>query len=97
MIQFCTITVRFEETNEFTTTCKKEENQTCIGGYARAINVIKNLKTIRTNPIYLNVGDNFAGTIWYTIGRWNVTSQFLNLYNADAMVGVLFHCVCVTL
>lgn len=40
----------------------------------------------RTNPIYLNAGDNFQGTFWYNIGRWNVTSYFLNLLPADAFV-----------
>lgn len=37
------------------------------------------------NPIYLNAGDNFQGTLWYNIGRWNVTVQFLNMLKADAM------------
>ena len=37
------------------------------------------------NPIYLNAGDNFQGTLWYNIGRWNVTSYFLNMLRADAM------------
>lgn len=44
-----------------------------------------------TNPIYLNAGDSFQGTLWYNIGRWNVTSHFLNMLPADAMViSVLF-------
>lgn len=38
------------------------------------------------NPIYLNAGDNFQGTPWYTFGRWNVTAQFLNMLKADAVV-----------
>lgn len=37
------------------------------------------------NPIYLNAGDNFQGTLWYNIGRWNVTAQFLNMLKADVM------------
>lgn len=68
------------------TGCKKDQNQTCIGGYARAITVIKNLLRMRKNPIYLNAGDNFTGTLWYSLGRWNVTSYFLNLLKADVMV-----------
>jgi len=38
------------------------------------------------NPIYMNAGDSFQGTLWYNIGRWNVTSQLLNILPADAMV-----------
>lgn len=75
---------RFEETNEGGTSCKSDEK--CIGGYARAVTVIKELKSVRANPIYLNAGDNFQGTLWYSIGEWNVTSQFLNMLNADAVV-----------
>lgn len=44
----------------------------------------------RTNPIYLNAGDNFQGTFWYNVGRWNVTSYFLNLLPADAFVSFLY-------
>lgn len=60
----------------------------CIGGYARVVTMVKQLqKDLQaTNPIYLNAGDNFQGTIWYNIGRWNVTSHFLNLLKADAIV-----------
>lgn len=75
---------RFEETNEGATSCKQGEK--CIGGYARAVTKIKELQKIRVNPIYLNAGDNFQGTLWYTFGRWNVTKQFLNMLNADATV-----------
>lgn len=75
---------RFEEFNFIGSTCKA--NETCIGGYARAVTVIKELKETRLNPIYLNAGDNFQGSLWYTLGGWNVTSYFLNMLNADAIV-----------
>lgn len=60
--------------------------ESCIGGYARVVTKVKELLA-RTdkNPIYLNAGDNFQGTLWYNIGRWNVTAQFLNMLRADAM------------
>lgn len=48
---------------------------------------VTTLKSIRTNPIYLNAGDNFQGTLFYTLGRWNVTQHFLNICKADVMVG----------
>jgi 5'-nucleotidase len=38
------------------------------------------------NPVYLNIGDNFQGTLWYDLLGWNVTSYFLNLLPADATV-----------
>lgn len=63
-------------------------NETCIGGYARAVTVIKELQKTRSNPVYLNAGDNFQGSLWYTLGGWNVTSYFLNMLNADAIVSI---------
>ena len=63
------------------------ETESCIGGYARVVTKIKEVKEQKAdlNPIYLNAGDNFQGTLWYNIGRWNVTVQFLNMLKADAM------------
>lgn len=46
--------------------------------------IVKQLKDSNLNPVYLNAGDNFQGTIWYNVGRWNVTNQFLNMLPADA-------------
>ncbi|XP_053669557.1 apyrase-like [Anopheles marshallii] len=78
---------RFEETNTVSTRCKPDEGERCIGGYARVVARIKSLQQeyADRNPIYLNAGDSFQGTIWYTLLRWNVTAHFLNLLPADAM------------
>lgn len=65
-------------------------NDICIGGYARIVSTVKKLLKTRTNPIYLNGGDNYAGTIWFTYGKWNVTSYFLNMLKADVMVRFSF-------
>jgi 5'-nucleotidase len=62
--------------------------QVCIGGYARVLTMVKKLQKERAdqgkNPIYLNIGDNFQGTLWYELLGWNVTSTFLNILPADA-------------
>lgn len=84
----CILHHRFEEITVGGATCRHGGH--CIGGYARAVAVIKNRLTTHrnreANPIYLNAGDNFQGTLWYNIHRWNVTSYFLNLLKADAIV-----------
>lgn len=79
---------RFEETNTASSTCKPESGDTCIGGYARVVTKVRELKEAKAdlNPIYLNAGDNFQGTLWYNLFRWNATSYFLNMEPADAMV-----------
>uniref|UniRef100_A0A182SZ83 Calcineurin-like phosphoesterase domain-containing protein n=1 Tax=Anopheles maculatus TaxID=74869 RepID=A0A182SZ83_9DIPT len=78
---------RFEETNTVSTRCKPDEGEQCIGGYGRVVARVKSLQQeyADRNPIYLNAGDSFQGTIWYTLLRWNVTAQFLNMLPADAM------------
>lgn len=38
------------------------------------------------NPLYLNAGDNFQGTLWYNLLRWNVTAYFIKELPPDAMV-----------
>jgi 5'-nucleotidase len=65
-----------------------DDGEVCIGGYARIIATVKRLKEEKAalNPMYLNAGDNFQGTLWYTLLRWNVTRYMLNLVPADAMV-----------
>ncbi|CRL07285.1 CLUMA_CG020264, isoform A [Clunio marinus] len=73
---------RFEETNELSLQCQEYEK--CIGGFARMKNVIDQLKANRKNAILLNAGDNFQGTSWYSLFRYNVTSHMLNFIDADA-------------
>ena len=50
--------------------------------------MVKQLKAERErenkNPIFLNIGDNFVGSLWYELFGWNVTSHFLNILPADA-------------
>lgn len=62
--------------------------QICIGGIARVMTMVKQLKAERErenkNPIFLNIGDNFVGSLWYELFGWNVTSHFLNILPADA-------------
>nr|XP_017036139.1 apyrase isoform X1 [Drosophila kikkawai] len=76
---------RFEATDTSGGTC--DDGETCIGGYPRTVTTVRRLLQDQAdlNPIYINAGDSFQGTLWYNIGRWNVTQQLLNLLPADAM------------
>lgn len=77
---------RFEETNKDSTSCKEHLGEVCIGGYARVITMVKQLLKEREdkNPVYINIGDNFQGTLWYELLGYNVTATFLNILKADA-------------
>lgn len=70
-------------------TCRDGER--CIGGYARVVATVKRLlyEHRDKNPIYMNAGDNYQGTIWFNTFSWNVTSYFLNLLPAEVMVCIL--------
>ncbi|XP_070496322.1 apyrase-like [Chironomus tepperi] len=74
---------RFEETNNQSLPCL--EGQQCIGGYARMATVVRQLQRNRDHSIFLNAADNFQGTVWYSLFRYNVTAHFLNLLPADAI------------
>lgn len=78
------IHAKFEQINLNANTCRDVNN--CVGGYARVVTMIRQLKRKQPNPLYLNAGDNFQGTLWYTLFRWNVTQYLLNLEPADVMV-----------
>ncbi|XP_055627312.1 apyrase-like [Toxorhynchites rutilus septentrionalis] len=76
---------RFEETNYGGSSCFPEAGDICIGGYARTVTAVKELLKTRVNPIFLNAGDNFQGTLWYNLYRWSLTATFLNMLPAEAM------------
>ncbi|KAF2897005.1 hypothetical protein ILUMI_09170 [Ignelater luminosus] len=72
---------RFEETSPTSGTCKDDN---CIGGFSRVYAATKQLIKERPNPIVLNAGDNFQGTIWFSVYGWNVTQYFFNKLPTDA-------------
>ncbi|KAK9711182.1 5prime-nucleotidase, C-terminal domain [Popillia japonica] len=74
---------RFEETNLDSGICKEDEE--CIGGFSRVYTAVRELLNERPNAIFLNAGDNYQGTLWYNLFRWNVTQLFLNMLPTDAL------------
>lgn len=86
LVLFITKKKRYDEINTLSIKCNPEKGEECIGGYARIVGAVKMLQENVENSIYLNAGDNFHGTLWYDIFKWNVTTKLLNLYPADVMV-----------
>ena len=46
---------------------------------------MKDIKKTTPNVLWLNAGDFYQGTIWYTQFKWKAVSLFNNLLNFDAM------------
>lgn len=74
---------RFEEVSDVAAICK---NKKCIGGFSRMYASINSILSKQPDSILLNAGDNFQGTLWYTLYKWNVTQYFFNKLPFDAIV-----------
>ena len=57
----------------------------CYGGVARLRTAVREIKKTKQNVLWLNGGDFFQGTIWYTQFKWRVVAQFNNLLDFDAI------------
>lgn len=76
------IHVRFEETDTYSGTCKPGKE--CFGGIARLSQTVKDLRAKDPNSIFVNGGDFYQGTSWYTLFKWKVVAPFANKLNFDA-------------
>lgn len=56
-----------------------------IGGYPRVVTKIKELQNSKTNPLTLNAGDTFQGTLYYSLFKGKADSAVLNMVNWDAL------------
>jgi len=73
---------RFDEQTKGDSPCKVGDE--CIGGFARVYTAVNDLISKRENPIFLNAGDNFQGTLYYNMFKWNITQEFMNMLPTTA-------------
>jgi 5'-nucleotidase / UDP-sugar diphosphatase len=80
---------RIESNNKFESTCSAEEEGKgeCIGGAGRLITALaqERQKLQGQNVIFLNAGDNFQGSLFYTTYKGKAEGEFLNQMKPDAM------------
>ncbi|XP_058824155.1 protein 5NUC [Topomyia yanbarensis] len=82
---------RFEQTGAYGNDCQPEDvgNNRCYGGFARVAHKIREYRKEEANGglpvLYLNAGDTYTGTPWFTIFKDNITAAFLNLLKPDAI------------
>jgi len=74
---------RFEPVSTKASECK--EGDRCIGGLPRVAAAVADMLGSNPNALVLNAGDNFQGTLWYSLFRWNVTAHFMRQLPWDAL------------
>jgi len=81
------IHVRMEETNKYSAACRlaDKDRGKCFGGVARLATAVKKEKESGKNILWLNAGDFYQGTVWYSHFKWRVVARFNSLLNFDAM------------
>lgn len=82
---------RFEETSRDSAICTpdlKEEGR-CYGGFARVAHVVAEARKAgveKTGPpvIFLNAGDTYQGTVWYSVHKYRIVTAMMNKLKPDA-------------
>lgn len=90
---------RFEQTGQYSTQCHPNEvagNQ-CYGGFARVSTLLKKYRNAASNGgppvLYLNAGDTYTGTPYFSLFRHKIVSDFLNMLKPDAAVSRYIVCI----
>lgn len=69
---------RFEQTTAKSAPCRRGDESECIGGISRVVTVIKQLMKERPNPLLLNAGDNYQGTLFFNFFGYKLISEVMN-------------------
>ena len=83
---------RFEQTGKYSNICRPEEvvGGKCYGGFARVATYVKKFRNDAINGgppvLYLNAGDTYTGTPWFTLYRDRIVADFMNMLKPDAIV-----------
>ncbi|CAB3246864.1 unnamed protein product [Arctia plantaginis] len=83
---------RFEQTSQLSGACTTADREAgkCYGGFPRVAHVVKEARraaqTGEGPPVlYLNAGDTYTGTAWFTIYKWKIAAEFINALQPDAV------------
>lgn len=85
---------RFEQTDKFSANCNYDEMiaNKCYGGFARVSYILKQYRdkaeTGGPPVLYLNAGDTYSGTPWFTVYKDRIVTEFMNILKPDAIVSV---------
>ena len=78
---------RVEPINKYDSTCEGDDvaENKCFGGSARLLNAIKAARDGADNPILVDGGDQFQGTLFYTTYKGKVAAELMNDLGYEAM------------
>lgn len=65
-----------DESSKYGGLCTENREQ-CVGGIARIVTKVKELKKTYPNTIFVNAGDFFQGTAWYTVLKSALVSEVM--------------------
>lgn len=78
-----------EETSVSSGVCQNTKNGKCFGGFSRIKKTVEDIRKKeegKRNVLFLNAGDTFQGTPYYTIFKWKVLAEFIDHLGIDVMV-----------
>lgn len=86
---------RFEETSARSGRCPLPGSDQCYGGFARVAHIVRKARhDAQTGKgpqvLYLNAGDTYTGTAWFTVYKHDMVIEFLNILKPDAAVSFFF-------
>ncbi|XP_047991994.1 protein 5NUC-like isoform X4 [Leguminivora glycinivorella] len=83
---------RFEQTSQLSGVCTTADREAgkCYGGFPRVATVVKEARRKAASGegppvLYLNAGDTYTGTAWFTIYKWKIAAEFINALRPDAV------------
>ena len=74
----------FDPVSGRTTGCRPPEP--CYGGIGRLVRAVSTFKDSVPNTLVLYGGDVFQGHLYYTLFKWRVVADMMNMVPYDAMV-----------
>lgn len=82
---------RFEQTSQRSAKCDAALENKCFGGFPRVATVVKEYRSKAKageiqSVLYLNAGDTYTGTPWFSMFTDSIAADFMNLVKPDAMV-----------